>query len=155
MKKVIKPLKKINKIIKKGKLDKIYFYDGHDFDCLYGLVFRVDNYYYSFSTVLEGLAKWEEVGYLSVEESDSLSLSGADISEISLSEFVIDKVSSIVYEDEELYVSYGVRFLSLSGDVLLLAAGISPGSLTMKISGYENKYNPMFYEEKSKIVPCS
>jgi hypothetical protein len=113
-----------------------------------------DNVSAEFSSACTQLNGWHEIGSLNVRlwRRDEPSQYSAEVHQL-MNDFTVDKIEKIVFEDEEIISECGLCFRSADGLRIIVAAGNSPGSVSVSMPGFDEKFSPQFPVEDCKFMP--
>lgn len=111
-----------------------------------------------FSSASTNVGRWRELGSLNIrlfyghnDETASVSFAHHEVSG-----FKIKQVDRLVYEEPGLYVENGIILISEEGREIWIAAGVSPGSVSMQASGYfVTKFNPELRVQDCRRIPMA
>lgn len=100
---------------------------------------------FEFSSACTVVAGWQEVGSLNVKHI----LQGEDLNErlfieVKVERFHITAVECLVYEAQEVYSECGIVLRDATGRELIVAAGVSPGSVSIKAPFSKEPFSPEF-----------
>jgi hypothetical protein len=120
---------------------------GHSLGCAWQCRFMLGNgYALEFSSACTVVADWQEVGslnieYLAIGEADE---GAAVFQEYEIGSFRIAAVERLVYEDSHVYSECGLVFHDKSGMEVIVAAGVSPGSVSINAPFSRERFAPEF-----------
>jgi hypothetical protein len=83
-------------------------------------------------------------------------LSNADVYQKHEANFFVAGMSMLVYETMEVFAEAGIVFLGRDGTDLLVAAGVSPGSVSMAAPFSDKEFNTEFELDdyrREKLLP--
>jgi hypothetical protein len=102
---------------------------------------------FEISSAATQTADWDEIGSLNIRGVDPLteSLSKWDLVCHPVSEyFRIAAVERLIYEEESFRSECGLVFISEGGGIVTVAAGVSPGSVSILAPGASGNFLPQF-----------
>lgn len=115
--------------------------------------FRVnlDNgFWLEFSSACTEVGEWEEVGSLNITISNRIEALSPEKYERKPLIFKINGVESLTLDNKYIFSECGLVLIGRLGE-LTVAAGISPGSVSIKLPNQENEFEPeLEYEEYSR-----
>jgi hypothetical protein len=98
-----------------------------------------------FSSAMTVVTGWQEIGNLNLKVTDTTNdLNGHVFREFSVGRFHIAAVECLVYEDPDVYSECGIVFRDLSGSEWVIAAGISPGAVSIGTPFADETFSPEF-----------
>ena len=107
-----------------------------------------------FSSACTEVGNWKEVGSLNLEfcwrppEGESVKWSTT-----SLSDFCIKRVELLIYEDSEVSTAAGIVLIDKVGREIVVATGISPGSVSIALPLSQGSFRPEFPVEQCRRLP--
>lgn len=109
---------------------------GHS--CSEAWLFRLffdNNYIVEFSSSCTELHNWQEIGSLNLGIITTKSDEQIDYKDIFVKTIIdglmVTNIEYLIYEDSEVYAECGLIFETESGSEIIVAAGISPGSVSV------------------------
>lgn len=103
----------------------------------------------TFSSVCADIGDWKEVGYLNVAFSLTLpTLNETDWIIIGVNNFLIKSVEWLVVNNDEIYVECGLVVKDALDREIIVAAGVSPGSVSISSPFSNNSFIPEFTTEQ-------
>jgi hypothetical protein len=133
--------------------------EGHTLQASWELSLVFDSYLVlEFSSACSQAIDWQEVGSLNIRLVQS-SLEGGAMSTIDRSEDVIPEidlvaVERLIFEDEDVVVECGLVLCGRYGEEVVVAAGVSPGSISVKASfSVEECFEPQFPLSACRRLP--
>ncbi len=133
--------------------------EDHSLACawLLRLIFN-DRFLIEFSSACTQVIGWHEVGSLNLkviricEPSDDDPIRNI-FSFTEIKEFLIASVEYLIYEDSDVYSESGLVLRSSSGEEVIIAAGVPPGSVSVQAPFSKLDFEPEFptsdYKRKS------
>ncbi|WP_157655502.1 hypothetical protein [Burkholderia ubonensis] len=120
--------------------------EGHSLECAWQCRFLLDGGgILEFSSACTVVAGWHEVGSLNIKKIVGKDDSNRDIfHEIAVEKFFIASIDCLVYDDPDVYSECGIVFRDGSGHELIIAAGVSPGSVSVKAPFANELFAPEF-----------
>ncbi|WP_147426769.1 hypothetical protein [Trinickia fusca] len=120
--------------------------DGHSLEGAWQCRFILaDGGILEFSSACTVVDGWQEVGSLNIRcirgEAD---LKGDIFKSILVGRFCIDAVECLIYEDPSVYSECGVILYDFLGRELIIAAGVSPGAVSIKAPFSDEHFSPEF-----------
>lgn len=102
-----------------------------------------------FSSASTSVGGWQEVGSLNIELSVSpSSKKDAEFIISDVQNFTIVKCERLTYTEPDIYAECGIVFTSQTGSELLMAAGTSPGSVSIRAPFSSDQFAPEFEMDK-------
>jgi len=120
---------------------------GHSLGCAWQCRFIFgDSYALEFSSACTVVAGWQEVGSLNVRfiPSGKADEGDAVFQECKIEGFSIAAVERLIYEDSHVYSECGLVFHERFGAEVIVAAGVSPGSVSIKAPFSKERFAPEF-----------
>lgn len=120
--------------------------EGHTLKCAWQCrIFLDNNDVFEFSSACTEVAGWQEVGSLNIERIHPVENSaGALFSKTSIERFTIVSVDCLVYETPDVYAECGIVLRAVSGEEVIIAAGVSPGSVSVQAPFSSLPFDPEF-----------
>jgi len=96
-----------------------------------------------FSSACTNIGGWQEMGSLNIFFSDYISDNNLDISVYQKSEvsFFVKSMDKLVFESSDVFSESGIIFLNGNGEEIIIATGVSPGSISVKAPFCEANFN--------------
>lgn len=109
-------------------------------------LFLDDDISISFSSATTGIGDWAEMGSLNINvcaipDSNALRYADKYVSK-NLSLCVIKRVDQLVFRDEKVYSECGLVLCDGDGDEIIVAAGVSPGSVSVSLPSDKTQFEP-------------
>ncbi|PHV09511.1 hypothetical protein [Chitinimonas sp. BJB300] len=128
--------------------------EGHSLASAWQLRFIFNNQLIlEFSSVCTEVVGWQEVGSLNVKVIDDTDQFSNIFSITEIKEFLVTSVEYLVYEDSDAYSECGLVLRSSLGEEVIIAAGVSPGSVSVQAPFSTLDFEPEFptsdYQRKS------
>lgn len=104
-----------------------------------------------FSSATNSVGGWQEIGSLNIHFS--ISLSSEEDPQFIMTDvhnFTILKCERLTYNEPDIYAECGIVFTSQTGSELLVAAGTSPGSVSIRPPFSSDPFAPEFEMDKYK-----
>lgn len=118
--------------------------DGHSFQAAWLFRIILDNSVtLEFSAASTEVVDWQEVGSLNIRLLESPEKQVAMV-EMPIEPFSIYDVEKIIYEDEDVISECGLVFRARSGNEIVIAAGVSPGSVSISAPFANDPFEPQF-----------
>jgi len=110
--------------------------EGHTLKCAWQCrIFLDNNDVFEFSSACTEVAAWQEVGSLNIERIQTVENSAdALFSRAGIEKFTIASVDCLVYETPDVYAVCGIVLRAVSGEEVIIATGVSPGSVSVQAS---------------------
>lgn len=99
-----------------------------------------------FSSACTQTHGWQEVGSLNMKVvvDGDVDDYGTLFEFVGIDEFVIKSVGLLIYDDAATYAECGIVFYSSTGNEICIAAGVSPGSVSVKAPFSNEEFDPEF-----------
>jgi len=109
-----------------------------------------------FSSAFTNIGGWQEFGSLNMKfthKATSVNMkSNETYTYTEIDDFCIEDIKSLIYVDGDLFSECGIIFTNKNGQEFIIAAGVSPGSVTVKIPLCISEFQPeMEYETYKKV----
>lgn len=119
---------------------------NHSLGCAWLLRFYFDKIgFIEFSSACTQTHGWQEVGSLNMKVVDSNANDGSKLFEfVGIDEFIIKSVGLLIYDEPATYAECGIVFYSSTGNEICIAAGVSPGSVSVKAPFSNEEFDPEF-----------
>ncbi|KVF27191.1 hypothetical protein WJ07_06870 [Burkholderia vietnamiensis] len=119
---------------------------GHSLACAWQCRFVLNNgYSLEFSSACTVVTGWHEVGSLNTKYHSMEADEGADIfQEFEIESFRIAVIERLLYEDSQVYSECGLVFHDGFGAEIIVAAGVSPGSVSINAPFSQECFAPEF-----------
>jgi hypothetical protein len=133
--------------------------DGQTFEAAweFQLYFGDNNIFVEFSSACTQVVDWQEVGSLNIRVSScdagSATPVGAGLSKHSISSFSVDRLEKLIYEDDDVISECGLVLHGADGAEIIIAAGISPGSVSVAASFATEPFEPQFSLAACRFEP--
>ena len=120
---------------------------NHSFESawLFRLIFN-NQYLVEFSSDCTEVTGWQEMGSLNLLAVLDVNLEQKN--EVFLvaetSNFAVENMECLVYRDADVYAECGLVFYSSLGEEIIIAAGVSPGSVSIQAPFSTQKFQPEF-----------
>jgi hypothetical protein len=99
-----------------------------------------------FSSAFTNVGGWQEVGSLNMRfTADATSesvLNNETYAHVEIAHFCINDLQSLVFLDDDVFSECGIVFIDEKGSEVIVAAGVSPGSVSALIPLSESDFNP-------------
>lgn len=124
--------------------------DGYTFDAAweFQLYFDGSKTFFEFSAACTQVVDWQEVGSLNIRaascDAESITSIGPDFSKHAISCFSVEKLEKLIYEDDDVISECGLVLYGADGAEIIIAAGISPGSVSVAASFATEPFEPQF-----------
>lgn len=111
--------------------------EGHAFEAAWDLRIRLSSgAVLEFSSACTESSGWQEVGSLNIRLLDLYALKDSSAvckyNEVEISSFPIMTIEKLIYEDNDVIVECGLVIYGCDGLEIVVAAGVSPGSVTLQ-----------------------
>ena len=124
--------------------------EGHTFHSAWEFQLHFDGSgtFIEFSSACTQVVDWQEVGSLNVrfvarDEKYKASV-GLELPKHDISFFAVEKVEVLVYEDDDVISECGLVLSGADGGEIIIAAGISPGSVSVSAPFATGSFEPQF-----------
>lgn len=101
-----------------------------------------------FSSSCTQVVGWQEIGSLNIrviaDVLRGLPQVAASVAKIAISQFRIDQIDVLIYEDEDVVSECGIVFCEAGGSEIVVATGISPGSVSLAVPQQTEDFDPEF-----------
>jgi hypothetical protein len=120
--------------------------EGHSLECAWQCRFLLAHgSVLEFSSACTVVTGWQEVGSLNIKYSHSEADRSADIfKEVAVAKCHIAAIQRLIYEDSRVYSECGLVIHDLSGREVIVAAGVSPGSVSVSAPFSDESFSPEF-----------
>lgn len=135
--------------------------DGHTFDAAweFQLYFGDDDVFVEFSSACTQVVDWQEVGSLNIRvdscDGGSTTSIRPDPSKHAISSFFVESLEKLVYEDDDVISECGLVLHGSDGAEIIIAAGISPGSVSVAAPFATGSFEPQFSLGTCRREPCT
>ncbi|GAA5784642.1 hypothetical protein [Chitiniphilus shinanonensis] len=103
---------------------------------------------FEFSSACTEVAEWQEVGSLNIrfiaEEEPFSDSNGGVFIKNNVEKLPIKSVGCLVYEDDDVYAESGILIKLDSGEKVIVASGVSPGSVSVMAPFSTEKFSAEF-----------
>ncbi|WP_426401023.1 hypothetical protein ACN9M1_27515 (plasmid) [Ralstonia sp. R-29] len=120
--------------------------EGHTLKCAWQCrIFLDNNDVFEFSSACTEVAGWQEVGSLNIERIRMVENSAdAIFRRVGIENFAIVSVDCLVYETPDVYAECGIVLRAISGEEVIIAAGVSHGSVSVQAPFSSLPFDPEF-----------
>lgn len=124
--------------------------EGHTFDAVweFQLYFDDSSTFIEFSSACTQVGDWQEVGSLNLRfvagDDESKNYVGLGLPKHGISSFNVKKVEALIYEDSDVISECGLVLSGTDGGEIIIAAGVSPGSVSVAASFATESFEPQF-----------
>lgn len=128
---------------------------GHSFQSAWIFQIVLDNDdVLEFTSACTEIVDWQEVGSLNIRFISHSFIDRIDHSidmlKSNISDFGLVDVQKLVYEDSDVVTECGLILLSSKGEQIIIAAGISPGSVSVLAPFTNASFEPQFSLEQCR-----
>jgi len=154
-------LDSISRVMRGHRVTAYGMPDDHTFDAAweFQLYFGDDNVFVEFSSACTQVVDWQEVGSLNIRvascDEGSTASVGPDLSKHAISPFFVERLEKLVYEDDDVITECGLVMYGVGGAEIIIAAGISPGSVSVAASFATEPFEPQFSLGTCRREPCA
>ena len=120
--------------------------EKHSFESAWQFrIFMGNDEIFEFSSACTAVAGWQEVGSLTIGCMEGERDSGDSVfKKYPAPRFCIAAVDCLVYEEANVYSECGIVLHDSGGGEWIIAAGVSPGSVSVKTPFSEDRFLPEF-----------
>jgi len=154
-------LKSILKLIQSHHITAYGMPDGHTFDAAwkFQLYFGDDNVFVEFSSACTQVVDWQEVGSLNIRmtlcDAENTVCVEPGLSKHAISSFFVERLEKLIYEDDDVISECGLVIYGAGGAEIIIAAGISPGSVSVAAAFATEPFEPQFSLDTCRRTPCT
>ncbi|WMP18902.1 hypothetical protein [Thiothrix lacustris] len=109
----------------------------------------------TFSSACTGVGGWQEMGSLNMDFSGTMDMDKQVESKYSMTKFdnpfLIEKIYSLVFHDNDIYSESGLIFVDPNGQEVIVATGVSAGSVSMRIPFDDNFEPELAYNDYVRV----
>lgn len=111
-----------------------------------------EGFTFKLSSSCTSIGGWDELGSLNISFFDQTNFADRLDRSIyitnDINEFLISELKYLIYEEGNVYSECGIIMVSPHGEQIIVAASISPGSVSMQHSSIKTKFNPELQIDK-------
>lgn len=128
----------------------------HGFDAAwrFQLIFEKINMSFEFSSAFTQIKEWQEVGSLNILVVKGDADNAVKIENFFLKHpippFFVEKIEKLIYEDDDVISECGIVLSGADGTEITIAAGVSPGSVSIAAPFATAPFDPEFSIEDYK-----
>lgn len=97
-----------------------------------------------FSSACTQIGGWQEVGSLNIKVEAKRETGQLEVEQVDFAVSRITKVERMVFEDDDVISFCGLAITTENGEELVIAAGIPPGSVSVRASFLKSQFEPQF-----------